>query len=74
MGNAKYNFGTDLRYGISSNLIAQATFNPDFGQVESDPSVLNLSAFETKLEEGDLFFQKERSFLIIVLDFLIQEE
>lgn len=61
-GNAKYNFGTDLRYGISSNLIAQATFNPDFGQVESDPSVLNLTAFETKLEERRPFFSEGAKF------------
>jgi len=61
-GEAKYNFGTDLRYGISSNLIVQTTFNPDFGQVESDPSVLNLTAFETKLEERRPFFSEGAKF------------
>ena len=61
-GDFKFNIGADVRYGISSNLIAQATFNPDFGQVESDPSVLNLSAFETELEERRPFFSEGASF------------
>ena len=38
------------------------TFNPDFGQVEADPSVLNLSAFETRLEEKRPFFVQGASF------------
>jgi len=48
--------GMDLRYGISSNISLNATINPDFGQVESDPAVLNLSAFETFYEERRPFF------------------
>ena len=39
--------GGDLKLGIGSNLNIDATFNPDFGQVEVDPAVVNLSAFET---------------------------
>ena len=61
-GDFKSNIGADIRYGISSNLIAQITFNPDFGQVESDPSVLNLSAFETELEERRPFFSEGAKF------------
>jgi hypothetical protein len=35
--------GADLKYGIASNVTLDATVNPDFGQVEADPAVLNLS-------------------------------
>src|SRR3954468_13650858 len=38
-------FGGDLKYRLASNLLLNATVNPDFGQVEADPSELNLSAF-----------------------------
>src|SRR6184192_261150 len=48
--------GADLKYGITSNLTLDATINPDFGQVEQDPSVLNLTAFETFLQERRPFF------------------
>jgi hypothetical protein len=48
--------GADLKYGITSNLTVDATVNPDFGQVEADPSVLNLSAFETFFPERRPFF------------------
>ena len=39
--------GLDLKYGLTSDLTLDATINPDFGQVEADPSVVNLTAFET---------------------------
>ena len=48
--------GADIKYGLSSNLTLDATINPDFGQVESDPAVLNLSAFEQFFEERRPFF------------------
>ncbi|MBX3173677.1 MAG: carbohydrate binding family 9 domain-containing protein [Gemmatimonadaceae bacterium] len=48
--------GADLKYGITSNLTLDATVNPDFGQVEADPGVLNLSAFEQFFEERRPFF------------------
>ncbi|HEY4303396.1 MAG TPA: DUF5916 domain-containing protein [Gemmatimonadaceae bacterium] len=48
--------GADVKYGITSNLTLDATVNPDFGQVEADPSVLNLSAFETFFPEKRPFF------------------
>ncbi|HEV8196290.1 MAG TPA: DUF5916 domain-containing protein [Gemmatimonadales bacterium] len=53
----KYTGGLDFKYGLSSNLTIDGTVNPDFGQVESDPAVLNLGAFET-------FFQERRPFFI----------
>lgn len=52
-----YRLGGDLKYRLTSNLTLNATFNPDFGQVEVDPAVVNLSAFET-------FFQERRPFFI----------
>ena len=48
--------GLDMRYRVTSNLTLNATFNPDFGQVEVDPAVLNLSAFETFFPEKRPFF------------------
>lgn len=48
--------GGDVRYGVTSNLTLSATFNPDFGQVEADPSQVNLSAFESFFAERRPFF------------------
>lgn len=48
--------GLDVKYGISSNFTLDATINPDFGQVEVDPAVVNLSEFETFFEERRPFF------------------
>jgi hypothetical protein len=48
--------GLDAKIGLSSNFTADLTVNPDFGQVESDPSVMNLTAFETFYEEKRPFF------------------
>lgn len=48
--------GVDLKYGITSDVTLDATVNPDFGQVEVDPAVVNLTAFETRFEERRPFF------------------
>jgi hypothetical protein len=48
--------GADFKYGVTSNLTIDATINPDFGQVEADPSVVNLSAFENFFPERRPFF------------------
>ncbi len=48
--------GVDLKWGVSSTLTLDATVNPDFGQVEVDPAVVNLTAFETFYEEKRPFF------------------
>ena len=48
--------GADFKVGIGSNLNLDATINPDFGQVEVDPAVVNLSAFETYFQEKRPFF------------------
>jgi Domain of unknown function (DUF5916)/Carbohydrate family 9 binding domain-like len=48
--------GMDMKLGLSSNLTVDATINPDFGQVEVDPAVVNLTAFETFFPEKRAFF------------------
>ena len=48
--------GLDLLYRVSSNLTVNAAFNPDFGQVEVDPAVVNLGVYETFFEEKRPFF------------------
>ena len=48
--------GADVKYGITSNLTLDATVNPDFGQVEADPAVVNLTAFEQRFQERRPFF------------------
>ncbi|WP_412062110.1 DUF5916 domain-containing protein [Rubrivirga sp. IMCC45206] len=50
------NAGFDATIGLSSNLTLTATVNPDFGQVEADPAVVNLSQFENFFEERRPFF------------------
>ena len=53
----KYNGGLDAKFGITNNMTLDLTVNPDFGQVEADPSEVNLTAYET-------FFQEKRPFFI----------
>ena len=53
--------GMDLRYGIASDLALVATVNPDFGQVEADQRLLNLSTLET-------FFPEKRPFFLDGMD------
>ena len=48
--------GADLKVGLGPNLSLDATINPDFGQVEADPAIVNLTAFETVFEERRPFF------------------
>ncbi len=52
----KLDFGLDGKIGLTGDLTMDLTINPDFGQVEADPSVINLSAFETFYEEKRPFF------------------
>lgn len=51
------NGGLDAKIGITNNMTMDLTINPDFGQVEADPSVVNLTAYET-------FFSEKRPFFI----------
>jgi hypothetical protein len=48
--------GADARVLLTSNLTLNATINPDFGQVEVDPAIVNLSAYETFFDEKRPFF------------------
>jgi hypothetical protein len=48
--------GLDAKYAVTPGLTLTATVNPDFGQVEADPAVVNLSAFETFFSERRPFF------------------
>jgi hypothetical protein len=50
------NAGIDVKYRLTSNLTLDATINPDFGQVEMDPAIINLTAFETRFDEKRPFF------------------
>ncbi len=49
-------FGADIRYGVTSDFTLNLAVNPDFGQVEADPSEVNLSAFESFFREKRPFF------------------
>ncbi len=51
------NIGLDAKIGVTNNMILSLSLNPDFGQVEADPSEVNLTAFET-------FFSEKRPFFI----------
>src|SRR4029077_11626017 len=55
--NAGAALGMDMKYALTPGLTLTATVNPDFGQVEADPAVVNLSAFET-------FFNEQRPFFV----------
>lgn len=51
------NIGLNAKVGLTSNFTLDMAVNPDFGQVEADPSVMNLTAFET-------FYQEKRPFFV----------
>ncbi|HEX4934459.1 MAG TPA: DUF5916 domain-containing protein, partial [Gemmatimonadaceae bacterium] len=51
--------GTDLRVGLGGAFTLDATINPDFGQVEADPAIINLTAFEQFFEERRPFFVED---------------
>ena len=53
------NAGFDIRYGITSTLNLSLTLNPDFGQVELDPTVVNLTKYEVYFEERRPFFVED---------------
>jgi len=72
--NQQLAVGGGLKHRIASNLVLDATVNPDFGQVEADPSELNLSAFETFFSERRPFFVEGKGLFtfnvncVVVLD------
>src|SRR4030095_2457091 len=50
------NGGMDVKYGISQAMTLDMTLIPDFGQVQSDNQILNLTPFEVKFNENRSFF------------------
>ncbi|MGB4960986.1 MAG: DUF5916 domain-containing protein, partial [Saprospiraceae bacterium] len=54
--NTQVNGGMDLKWGINQAFTLDATLIPDFGQVQSDPRVLNLTPFEVRFNENRAFF------------------
>ncbi len=58
-----FNAGLDLKYGLTANITLDASVLPDFGQIEADPAVMNLTAFETFLtEKRPLFLEGKNIF------------
>ena len=55
--------GIDGKLGVSSDFTLDYTINPDFGQVEADPSELNLTEYETFYDEKRPFFLEGNSIL-----------
>lgn len=55
-GQAAINGGMDVKYGINQSFTLDMTLIPDFGQVQSDNRVLNLTPFEVKFDENRQFF------------------
>jgi len=55
-----YSVGGELTWNLGGNFNLNATFNPDFGQVESDPAVINLTAYETFFPERRPFFVEDQ--------------
>ena len=54
--STSFNGGADVKWGINESFTLDATLIPDFGQVQSDNQVLNLSPFEVKFNENRQFF------------------
>ncbi|MEO8554292.1 MAG: DUF5916 domain-containing protein, partial [Kofleriaceae bacterium] len=54
-------FGVDVKYGLGPAFTLSATINPDFGQVEADPSQVNLGP-------NELFFAEKRPFFLEGVD------
>jgi hypothetical protein len=51
-----FNGGMDVKYGINNSFTLDMTLIPDFGQVQSDNRILNLTPFEVKFNENRSFF------------------
>ncbi len=64
----KFTVGGDLKFGLTPNVTLDATVNPDFGQVEADPAVVNLSAFEVFFNERRPFFVEGNGFYQFALN------
>ncbi len=63
------NAGVDAKIGLTNNLTLDLSVNPDFGQVEADPSQVNLSAYETFFREKRPLFIEGKSIYNFPLGF-----
>ena len=63
------NFGLDGKIGITNNLTLDFTVNPDFGQVEADPSVIVLDGFQIFQQEQRPFFVENKN----IFDYQVTE-
>lgn len=61
--NQKFGAGLDGKIGVTSDFTLDYTFNPDFGQVEADPAILNLTSYEVFYDEKRPFFLEGNSIL-----------
>ena len=61
--------GLDAKIGLTNYMTMDLTINPDFGQVEADPSEVNLSTYETYYQEKRPFFIEGKNILAYRLDF-----
>jgi hypothetical protein len=61
--------GVDGKIGVTNNMILDFTVNPDFGQVEADPSQVNLTAYEIFFEEKRPFFIEGKNILNFPMNF-----
>jgi Domain of unknown function (DUF5916)/Carbohydrate family 9 binding domain-like len=64
-----FNAGIDGKIGLTSNMTLDFTINPDFGQVEADPSVINLTGFQNYFSERRPFFIEGKS----IVDFPLSQ-
>lgn len=55
--------GLDGKFAVTNDLTLDFTINPDFGQVEADPSEVNLTAYESYFEEKRPFFIEGRDIM-----------
>jgi len=61
----KQQAGLDTKVGISSDYTLDLSINPDLGQMEADPSVLNLTSFQFFLRSRDHFFWRATKYLTL---------
>ena len=61
--------GVNGKFGVTNNLTLDMAINPDFGQVEADPSQVNLTAYETFFKEKRPFFIEGQS----IMDFRLMQ-
>ena len=61
-GSKKNKIGFDFKYSFRSNNVIDFTYNPDYGQINQDPSIINNTAYEIEFDEKRLFFLENSNF------------